>query len=99
MGSIAKPSVQFNIRMDATIKERIEKAAQLTCQSLTEFTESILAAKADEILAQHEQIRLSEKDYDLFVQLMTSDSEPTAIARKEAAEFNEGQIEGSRYRW
>jgi uncharacterized protein (DUF1778 family) len=91
--------VQFNIRMSSYDKLRIEAAARASRQSLTEFTHTALAEKADEILAHHEQIVLSERDYELFVAMMTSESEPTDIAKEEASEFKNGQIDGAHYRW
>lgn len=98
-GPRKRQNVQFNIRMDSGVKERIEHAARLSQQSLTEFTERVLIERADEILARNERIELSERDYQLFVKIMTADSEPTAIALKEAAEFSKGQFEGGGYRW
>lgn len=91
--------VQFNIRLDVSTKARIEAAARASKQSATQFAESVLAEKADEVLARHEQIILSERDYELFVQIMTSDAQPTELAKQEAEEFKKGKMEGARYRW
>lgn len=48
--------------------------------------------KADEVLARYEEIVLSERDYKQFVAIMTSDSEPTEVAKREAAEFKAGKV-------
>jgi len=96
---IVDRQTQFNIRMSASEKQRIEAAARASRQSLTEFTQSALAEKADEVLARYEEIVLSERDYNQFVAIMTSGSEPTEIAKKEAAEFKAGKVDGARYRW
>lgn len=90
---------QFNIRMSYIDKQRIEAAARASRQSLTEFTQNALAEKADAVLAHNEQVILSERDYNLFVAMMTSDSEPTELAKQDAAEFRAGTIDGARYRW
>ena len=95
----AQQVVQFNIRLDASTKARIEAAARTSKQSATQFAESALVEKANEVLARHEQIILSDRDYELFVQMMTSDAEPTELAKHEADEFKKGQMEGARFRW
>ena len=46
-----------------------------------------------------ERIELSDRDYDLFVEIMTADVEPTALALREVAEFRKGRMEGNRYHW
>ena len=91
--------VQFNVRLDASTIARIEAAARATKQSATQFAETALAEKADEVLARHEQIILSDRDYELFVEIMTSDAQPPELAKQEAAEFKNGKMEGARYRW
>ena len=91
--------VQFNIRVPAETKEQIERAAKVARQSLTEFTKSAIVDRAEAVLSRHEQIILSDRDYELFMQIMTADTEPTALAMREAAEFKAGQMEGTRYRW
>jgi uncharacterized protein (DUF1778 family) len=88
--------VQFNIRMSTKEKQRIEDAARVSRQTITEFTQNALAEKADEILAHHEQIVLSNRDYNQFVAIMTADTEPTEIAKREAAGFKTGKVEGAR---
>ncbi len=89
----------MNIRVAAETKAQIERAAKVSRQSLTEFTTSAVVERAEEVLARYDQIVLSDRDYELFTQMMTAETEPTEIARQEAAEFREGQQEGSRYRW
>jgi uncharacterized protein (DUF1778 family) len=85
--------------MSSQEKQRIEDAARANRQSITEFTLNALAEKADEVLARQEQIVLSEQDYKQFVAIMTADTEPTEVAKREATEFKQGTLEGARYRW
>ena len=41
----------------------------------------------DESFGIGEPIVLSERDYDLFIELITANTEPPEVARREAAEF------------
>ena len=95
----ARKDVQFNIRMAVENKERVERAAKVTKQSLTEFAEAAVLERAEDVLRRHEYILLSDRDFDLFVKLMNSDKKPTKTAQREAAAFRRGRMEGSRYYW
>lgn len=96
---MAQQSTQFNIRMAVANKIKVERAARAANQSLTEFAEAAVVQRADEVLARQERILLSDRDFARFVELMTAEAEPTEVALREAAEFNQGKMDGSRYRW
>ena len=96
---MAQQNTQFNIRMAVENKLKVERAARAANQSLTEFAEAAVVQRAEEVLERQERILLSDRDFERFVQLMTSDAEPTETALREAAEFNQGQSDGSGYRW
>lgn len=96
---MAQPSTQFNIRMAVANKTKVERAARVANQSLTEFAEAAVMQRAEEVLERQERILLSDQDFERFVQLMTSDAAPTETAVQEAAAFRQGQSDGSRYRW
>ena len=57
--------------------------------TLTEFVEIAVRERAYEVLARHEQILLSDRDFVLFEELMTRPVEPNDLVRAEVAEFNE----------
>lgn len=63
---------------------------------MTTTPSAAVTVRADEVLARHEQIALSERDYSRFVEIMTADTELTPLAREEAAEFKAGRMEGVR---
>lgn len=94
-----KTNAQFNIRLAVENKEKIERAARAMRQTLTEFAETAMLASADAVLERQAQIRLSNRDFERFVQLMREDAEPTETALSEAAEFNSGRMENGRYHW
>lgn len=91
---------QFSIRTDSDTKARVERAAGIAHMTLTEFVEEAVRGLADEVLARHEQILLSDHDFLLFEELMTRAVEPNDLVRAEAAEFNQGRFDAQgRYHW
>ncbi len=85
-----RKDIQFSIRTDSDTKARVERAAGVAHMSLTEFVEAAVRERADEVLAQHDQILLTDRDFRLFEELMTRKVEPNELVRSEAAEFNKG---------
>jgi uncharacterized protein (DUF1778 family) len=72
---------RLNCRVSARIKHDAEKAASLLGQSITDFTESALAEKAQIVLGQHERITLSERDFAIYVASLESPAAPTPALR------------------
>jgi uncharacterized protein (DUF1778 family) len=68
---------RLNCRVSVRIKHQAEEAAALLGQSITDFTESALADKAQEVLERHERIILSDRDFARFVAAIESPPEPT----------------------
>ncbi|MGD9560717.1 MAG: DUF1778 domain-containing protein [Pyrinomonadaceae bacterium] len=58
---------RLNVRISPQIKERIQRAAHILGQDLTEFASNTLNQHAREIIENHDQILLSEKDYGFFL--------------------------------
>ena len=73
--------------MNVHIKRRAEEAAALLGQSITDFTESALADKAQAVLDQHERIALSERDFARFVAALESPGDPTESLQKAVAGY------------
>lgn len=91
---------QFSIRTDRDTKARIERAAGVAHMTLREFVEEAVRGLADEVLARHDQILLTDRDFALFEELMTRPIEPNELARGETAAFNEGRFDAQgRYHW
>jgi len=85
-----RKNIQFSIRTDGDTKARVERAAGVTHMTLTEFVEAAVRERANEVLSRHDQILLTERDFQLSEDLMMRKVEPNALVRSEAAEFNEG---------
>jgi uncharacterized protein (DUF1778 family) len=70
-------SDRINCRISPAIKQRAEAAAQALGQSITAFTETALAEKAQAVLAEQERIVLSEREFARFVEILEDTSPPT----------------------
>lgn len=95
----APDQARINCRVDARIKQRAEEAASLLGQSITDFTEMALAEKADAVLAQHERIVLSERDFARFLEAIEKPASPTPALREAAAEYRRQQAEDPEGNW
>ena len=78
---------RLSCRVQTRIKRQAEDAAALLGQSITDFTESALAEKAQTVLERHERIVLSERDFARFVNLLDNPPPPTPELRQAMAEY------------
>lgn len=78
---------RLNCRVSASIKQRAEEAAGVLGQSITDFTEQALSEKAEAVLSQVERIRLSERDFEHFLQTIQEPGEPAPALRQAAEEY------------
>ena len=95
--STAKKQARLAVRLSEDHKQRIERAAAMTGQTLNSFAASELLRRADEVLEKEEVRRLSNRDRDIFLALLDTDGEPTDAAKDAAARFNQGRHDGARY--
>lgn len=95
-----RKNIQFSLRTDSDTKARAERAAGVAHMSLTEFVEAAVRERADEILARHDQILLTDRDFLLFEELMARPVEPNDLVRAEVTQFNKGHFDAQgRYHW
>ena len=80
---------RINCRVSASIKRRAEQAADALGQSITDFTETALAEKAEAVLAQAGRIELSEAEFSRFLAVIANPPAPTAKLRKAAQTYKE----------
>ena len=79
---------RLNVRLAPEIKARVTRAAYILGQDLTEFTSSVLSRHADDIIDNHEQILLSESDYNFFVaELEKPATEPSEYSKRVLNEY------------
>lgn len=70
----ANPRLAF--RMKPELKARIEEAAALSGLTLTDFVRATLAERADEVVARHRRITLSDRDRDRFLEALDRPGHP-----------------------
>lgn len=75
---------RMHFRLPQTIKERIEKAAIVSGQTLTDFAVSVLASSAEQVLERNYITTLSDRDRDRFLAMIDADSEPNAALLRAA---------------
>ena len=83
----ASDYARLNCRVSARIKHQAEEAASILGQSITDFTESALAEKAQAVFERHERLTLSERDFAQFVASLDHPEPPTPQLRAAVADY------------
>jgi uncharacterized protein (DUF1778 family) len=78
---------RLNFRLPIELKERIEKAAIISGLTVTDFAVSILGNSADEILEKHQTRRLSNKDRDIFLEMIENPPPPNEALLNAVKEY------------
>ena len=84
---------RLSCRVSVRIKNQVEEAALLLGQSITDFTESALAEKAQAVLDRHQHITMSERDFTRFVDAIDQAKPPTDDLRKAMSDYRSLQSE------
>jgi uncharacterized protein (DUF1778 family) len=79
---IAQNTNRLNCRISPLIKQQAEAAARALGLSITAFTETALAEKAQHVLAEQERIVLSEAQFARFVEILEDKTPPTSALQK-----------------
>lgn len=82
-----KPLARLEARVDAEIKSRWQRAAELQGLTLTDFVISSLQESASKIIQHHETMKLSKKDTEAFVNAVINASEPNENLIAAAKEY------------
>lgn len=78
---------QINFRLPSEMKNVVERAAIASGQSLQDFALQTLVERANEVL-EHQHVRtLSDRDRDIFLALLDSDTGPNAALRQAAEDY------------
>ena len=78
---------RLEIRLNPQAKEKIEQAAVVSHQSLTDFVVTSLLRVSEEALERQRVIHLSNRDRDLFLKALEADTRPNRALRKAAERF------------
>ena len=80
-------AARLEFRLSREAKEKIEKAALASGQSVSDFAASTLLREAGEVLASHNVTTLSDRDRDIFLQLLDNPPAPSQALARAAADY------------
>lgn len=80
-------AARLNFRLPSLIKERIESAALVSGVTVTDFAITALSKSADEALENHQRRVLSNRDRDVFLDLLENPREPNEALLNAVKEF------------
>ena len=78
---------RFNFRLPSAIKDRIEQAAVVSGLTVTDFAISALTDLADEVLEKERSRNLSSRDRDIFLAMLSDETEPNSALQHATAEY------------
>lgn len=90
IAKIKKKSVRaarLDIRLNPKAKEKIEQAAVVSHQTVTDFVVTSLMRASEEALERQQLIRLTNRDRDLFLAALEGEVRPNRALRKAADRF------------
>lgn len=73
---------RLHIRLDGDSKQKLERAAAYVNRSLSEFVLSRALDAADTVILEHETLRLSDADWQVFLDALENPPEPNARLRQ-----------------
>jgi uncharacterized protein (DUF1778 family) len=77
---------RLHIRVDGKSKEKLERAAAYANRTVSEFVLSRALDAADAVILEHETLRLSDADWQVFLDALESPPEPNLRLRDAFAE-------------
>ena len=84
---------RINFRIHTDIKTNIEVAARLCGLSISDFMIQAAARKATEVIGEHNVLRLSEEEFQRFLDALEADTPPNKAALAAAKHFNETTLD------
>jgi len=68
---------RIHLRLNTLTKKKIERAAELSGATITDFVISTAVSKADQVIGEQERITLYGRDRDAFLQAVLNPEKPT----------------------
>jgi uncharacterized protein (DUF1778 family) len=78
---------RLDVRLNQRAKETIEQAAVASHQTVTDFVVTSLLRASNEVLKQHQIIKLTTRDRDQFLAALDSSERPNRALSRAAKEF------------
>lgn len=82
-----KSDARLDFRLHSEVKEVIEQAAAVSGQSVSDFAVSALYRAAKEVLEREQATRLSNRDRDIFLTMLDSDTKPNEALKRAAKKY------------
>jgi uncharacterized protein (DUF1778 family) len=79
----------MHLRLDAKAKRTLERAAAYEETSVSDFLLTNAVAAAERVIAAHEKITLSAKDWDVFYDALINPPEPNEKLKAAARRYRE----------
>jgi uncharacterized protein (DUF1778 family) len=77
---------RMHIRLDARSKQKLERAAAYAHKNLSEFVLSQALYAADEVIQEHETLKLNEEDWEVFLNALEDSPRPSSKLKQAFAE-------------
>lgn len=87
MEAIRQKQDRLSIRLTESQKSIIDQAAQILGMSTSSFVLSNTLEAAHRVAGHEHHIQLSERDWNRFLEVISSDTEPTPSATKAAERY------------
>lgn len=85
-------AARLNFRLPTEIKERIENAALVSGVTVTDFAITALAERSEEVLEKHQMRKLSDRDRNIFLNLIENPPKPNDKLKKAVKEYRKRVI-------
>jgi len=80
-------TARLNFRLPNELKERIEKAAIISGLTVTDFAINVLVNSADDILEKHYTRTISNRDRDIFLEMLENPPKPNEALKNAIKEY------------
>jgi len=84
-------ATRLDIRLKQDTKDLIQQAAELRSETLTQFVVTTLSEAAKEVISAHERAVLSNRDRDLFLNLLDNPPKPNNALKSAARRYQKRQ--------
>lgn len=83
---------RLDIRLPVEMKELVQRAAELSGLTVTDFVRSCACASAQDALLKHNRIELSQEAMKAFLALLETDAKPSPTALRAAQRYRREQL-------
>lgn len=90
MTSVDAKDERLQIRLDARAKRLLQKAAQYSRKSVSQFVLAQSLEAAERIVGEQENVSLSERDWELFLDALDNPPAPNDRLKRAARRYAEG---------